>query len=90
MAGGQLRMMMKFFTLDRESTVNWILVVAVWTLAIQCLAVVGVFLIALFNQSVNNERIFEIIGPAFNTIIGAFVGLIGGISLSKSRDHSKE
>lgn len=82
--------MMKFFALDRESTINWILVVAVWTLAIQCIAVVSVFLYALFNNSVNNDQIFDIIGPAFNTIIGAFVGLIGGISLTKSKDHSKE
>lgn len=85
--------MLKFLTLDRESTINWILVVAVWTLAIQCLAVVSVFLYALFNSNVNNSQIFEIIGPAFNTIIGAFVGLIGGISLTKdsgSKDKTKE
>ena len=40
------------------------------------LAVVFIFLIGLFmpNETIDNNEIFKIIGPAFSMIIGAFVG----------------
>jgi di/tricarboxylate transporter len=38
------------------------------------LAVVAIFLVGLFNPMVDNNEIFKIIGPAFSTIVGAFVG----------------
>jgi hypothetical protein len=71
--------------LDRENTINWILVLTVGTLALICVSVVAVMLYGFFDANVDNAKIFEIIGPAFNTVIGAFVGLLGGISLTKSR-----
>lgn len=74
--------------IDRENTISWILVVTVATLATICISVVGVMLYGFFDASVSNDEIFKIIGPAFNTVIGAFVGLIGGINLTK--DRSKE
>ena len=66
-------------TLD---TVEWILRVTVVTLALIMLAVVVAMLIGLFFEDIDNGEIFSIIGPAFNTIIGAFVGLLGGLSLN--------
>lgn len=63
---------------------NWILKVTVGTLAIIVIAVVLVLMGGLFNPIVDNNKIFEIIGPAFSTVIGAFVGLLGGISLNKA------
>lgn len=40
------------------------------------LAVVFIFLIGMFmpNDLIDNNEIFKIIGPAFSTIVGAFVG----------------
>lgn len=40
------------------------------------LAVVFIFLIGMFmpNDIIDNNEIFKIIGPAFSTIVGAFVG----------------
>jgi len=40
------------------------------------LAVVAIFLIGMFmpNELIDNNEIFKIIGPAFSTIVGAFVG----------------
>ena len=69
---------------DRQKLVNWILRVAVGTLASICIVVVCVLMVGIFmpNDLVNNDDIFAIIGPAFNTVIGAFVGLLGGLSLS--------
>ena len=69
--------------MSTEQTVNWILKVAVSVLA----AVIGIVVVALViglfvsNDIVDNTKVFEMIGPAFNTVIGAFVGLLGGLSI---------
>ena len=40
------------------------------------MAVVAIFLVGMFvpNELIDNNEIFKIIGPAFSTIVGAFVG----------------
>lgn len=67
-----------------QKLINWILKVAVGTLSAIIGIVVLVLAIGIFlpNEQVDNNKIFEIIGPAFNTVIGAFVGLLGGLSIS--------
>ena len=52
--------------------------VVVVTLAIILLAVVAAMLKGLFDPQVDNKDIFSIIGPAFDTIVGCFVGILGG------------
>lgn len=49
------------------------------------MSVVFTLLYGFFDGGINNDKIFEIIGPAFSTVIGAFVGLLGGLSLNKNR-----
>lgn len=56
------------------------------TLAIVVISVVGVMLVALFDTRVDNNEIFKTIGPAFNMIVGAFVGLIGGITINRRKE----
>ena len=71
--------------MDKESLklIRWILKVTVGTLASICVVVVLALLVGIFmpNELVDNQQIFAIIGPAFNTVIGAFVGLLGGLSI---------
>lgn len=67
-----------------DSLISWVIRITVLTLALVVVGVVGVLLYGFFDEHVNNEKIFEIIGPAFNTVIGAFVGLLGGLSLNKN------
>ena len=45
-------------------------------LGIIMLSVVFIFLIGMFmpNELIDNNEIFKIVGPAFSTIVGAFVG----------------
>jgi mannitol-specific phosphotransferase system IIBC component len=77
----------------KEDVVNWILKLAVGSLAMMVLAMVFALIAGLFmpNDVVDNKDIFPIIGPAFNTVIGAFVGLLGGLSMSqKSASDDKE
>jgi hypothetical protein len=63
-------------------TVEWILRVTVVTLAMIMMAVIATLMVGLFMKDIDNTEIFSIIGPAFNTIVGAFVGLLGGLSLN--------
>ena len=39
-------------------------------------------------QLIDNTEIFALIGPAFQTIVGAFVGLLGGLSISDAAKHN--
>jgi hypothetical protein len=67
-----------------ETTISWILKISVFTLATIVVSVVAVLLVGLFVTGIDNNKIFEILGPAFNTVVGAFVGLLGGISLNNA------
>jgi hypothetical protein len=74
-----------------DDTVEWILRVTVVTLAMIMMAVITTLMFGLFNNDIDNAEIFSIIGPAFNTIVGAFVGLLGGLSLNANvRDKKPE
>ncbi len=60
-----------------------ILTVAVGTLAFVMIAVMCVFLYGLFDTRIDNAELFKIIGPAFQMIVGAFTGLVGGYKLGQ-------
>jgi len=51
--------------------------IVVCTLASVLLAMVVVLLFGLFTPKVDNDKIFAIIGPAFEMIVGVFVGFLG-------------
>jgi hypothetical protein len=76
-----------------EDTVEFTIRMAVVTLACVVLVVVAALVIGLFmpNHVVDSDKVFEIVGPAFNMVIGAFVGLLGGLSLNaNARDKKPE
>ena len=74
-----------------EDTVEFTIRVAVITLACVVLVVVAALVIGLFapNHIVDSDKVFEIVGPAFNMVIGAFVGLLGGLSLNANARDAK-
>lgn len=75
-----------------EDTIEFTIRLAVVTLACVILVVVIAMVIGLFapDDVVDSAKVFEIIGPAFNTIVGAFVGLLGGLSLNaNARDKGE-
>ena len=51
--------------------------IVVCTLAAVMIAVISVMLIGLFDPRVDNDKVFAILGPAFQTIVGCFVGILG-------------
>lgn len=71
--------------MNEDKFIKIIILVVVCTLSVICLGVVAVLLQGLFDASVNNDKIFEVLTPAFNTVIGAFVGLLGGLSINKTK-----
>ena len=59
------------------------------TLCIVVLTMSSVMLLGLFDDKVDNNKIFELVGPAFQTIVGGFIGLLAGIKLSHDEDEKK-
>jgi hypothetical protein len=68
---------------------NWITMIACCTLAATVLAMVIVFMFGFFDDKVDNVKLFEIVGPAFQTIIGGFIGLITGIKIGRNQEENK-
>lgn len=75
-----------------NDTVEFVIRVAIVTLAAVVLVVVAALAVALFvpNDLVDSAAILETVNPAFQTVIGAFVGLLGGLSLNaNARDKEQ-
>jgi hypothetical protein len=43
---------------------------------------VATLMMGLFNDKVDNSEIFKLISPAFQTVVGGFIGLLAGVKLS--------
>ena len=56
------------------------------TLSAVVISMLVTLLYGLFDKRVDNQEIFSIINPAFNMIVGAFVGVIAGIQIGKHND----
>jgi len=59
------------------------------TLCIVVMGMVGVMLMGLFDEKVDNAEIFKLISPAFQTIVGGFIGLLAGVKLSHDEEETK-
>ena len=59
------------------------------TLCIVVMAMVAVMLMGLFDEKVDNNKIFELVSPAFQTIIGGFIGLITGIKIGQDSNDAE-
>jgi len=69
--------------MSREQLSQWVTLIASITLAATVMAMVIVFMFGFFDEKVDNNKLFEIVGPAFQTIIGGFLGLITGIKIGE-------
>ena len=56
------------------------------TLCIVILVMVTTLMAGLFYKEVDNTEIFKLISPAFQTIIGGFIGLLAGVKLKSDDD----
>jgi len=74
-----------------EDTIEFTIRTAVVTLSTVILVVVLALVVGLFmpNDIVDSTAVLDMINPAFQTIIGAFVGLLGGLSLNANARDEK-
>ena len=60
------------------------------TLCLVIIAMVVTLMVGLFDTVVDNTEIFKLIGPAFQTVIGGFIGLLAGIKLKNEDEASSK
>jgi len=63
-----------------------IMLIASWSLVAVVIAMILMFGFAVIDPNVDDAKVFEIIGPAFQTIVGGFIGLITGIKIGSEDD----
>ena len=51
---------------------------------------IWMFALAIYDPTVDDKIVFDIVGPAFQTIIGGFIGLITGIHIGEKKDDTTE
>jgi hypothetical protein len=66
-----------------EQNSNFVTKIAIMSLASIMVSVVGVLLVSLFHPDVDNNKIFEVLGPAFQTVVGCFVGMVSANFIRK-------
>jgi len=63
-----------------------IVVAATLSLMLVIVGMMAAFGIALVDDKVDDKMVFDIIGPAFQTIVGGFIGLITGIKIGQENE----
>ena len=58
-----------------------------FTLCVVIIGMVAVLMAGLFDPLVDNAEIFKLISPAFQTIVGGFIGLLAGVKLSHDEEE---
>ena len=75
--------------ITKDSVPGFVTVCVTLTLCVVVVGMVGTMAAGMFDKDVSNDKIFEAITPAFQTIIGGFIGLITGIKIGQdSKDES--
>jgi len=57
------------------------------TLCAVVIALIGALIHGLFVKEVDNTKIFEVIDPAFQTIIGGLIGWLSGLKVGSHMDE---
>lgn len=70
--------------MTKDELSSQVTLVATYTLTFILLSMVLVMLYGLFDTKIDNGKVFEIVGPAFQTIVGGFIGLITGIKIGSN------
>jgi hypothetical protein len=68
----------------KERTLFFVVLMVSVTLCLILLSMVVVMCAGLFDPVVDNADIFKLIAPAFQTIVGGFIGLLAGIQVGQN------
>jgi uncharacterized membrane protein len=74
--------------MNKKDVALRVTLIATITLAMILISMVLVLLSGLYNDKIDNSEIFKAVTPAFQMIVGAFVGLVAGIKLGE--EESKD
>ena len=75
--------------LTPEQVVCRVVMMVSRTLCAVILAVIFTLLYAFFDPSIDNKEIFSILGPAFSTIIGGFIGWLAAIKMNNVMEEEE-
>ena len=73
--------------ISKDSVPGFVTACVTITLCLVVIGMVGTMMAGMFDADVSNDKIFEAITPAFQTIIGGFIGLITGIKLGQNDEQ---
>ena len=73
----------------KESVPGFVTVCVTITLCVVVMGMVGTMMAGMFDSDISNDKIFEAITPAFQTIIGGFIGLITGIKIGQDSSNDE-
>ena len=68
----------------KEQTLFIVILMVSVTLCLILLSMVAVMCVGLFDPVVDNADIFKLSAPAFQTIVGGFIGLLAGIQVNQN------
>jgi hypothetical protein len=63
-----------------------IMIIAAWSLVAIVACMLFMFAYAVIDPNFDTDKVFQIIGPAFQTIVGGFIGLITGIKIGSDNE----
>jgi len=63
-----------------------IFIIAAWSLVAIVVSMLLMFGYAVIDSTFDTDKVFAIIGPAFQTIVGGFIGLITGIKIGTDNE----
>ena len=75
--------------INRDNVPGFVTVCVTITLCVVVVGMVGTMMAGMFDTNISNDKIFEAITPAFQTIIGGFIGLITGIKIGQDSNESE-
>jgi hypothetical protein len=68
------------------NTKDHVMIIAAWSLVAVVVGMLLMFAYAVIDPNFETDKVFQIIGPAFQTVIGGFIGLITGIKIGGDDD----
>jgi len=69
------------------NTKEHVMIIAAWSLVAVIVSMLLMFGYAVIDPNFDTDKVFQIIGPAFQTVIGGFIGLITGIKIGSDKDE---
>jgi undecaprenyl pyrophosphate phosphatase UppP len=75
--------------MNKKEVALRVTLIATITLATILISMVIVLLSGLYNDKIDNSEIFKAVTPAFQMIVGAFVGLVAGIKLGEEESEDE-